>query len=132
MTIVLIGCVGVSVTRGGGSKIPKKKLRTSYVNGPLGWERKTGGRKEFFAYFRYAKFSRFPSEKAARARNGSGRDQELAFSMLALSATGPPAAKRRAPGLVNFVTALAHHFCLALPAAFTQPGSHLFAEHSKY
>ena len=30
-------------------------------------------------------------------------------------------AKRRAPGFVNFVTADAHHFCLALLAAFTQP-----------
>ena len=35
-------------------------------------------------------------------------------------------AKRRAPGLVNFVTA--YHFCLNLPAAFTQPGNHLLAE----
>ena len=30
--------------------------------------------------------------------------------------------------MVNFVTALACHFCLALPAAFTQPGEHLFVE----
>ena len=30
-------------------------------------------------------------------------------------------AKRLSPGLVNFVTALAYHSCLALPAAFTQP-----------
>ena len=37
--------------------------------------------------------------------------------------------KRRSPGLVNFVNALAYHFCLALPAAFTQPGAHLLAEH---
>ena len=29
------------------------------------------------------------------------------------------------PGLENFVTALAYHFCLALPAAFTRPGDHL-------
>ena len=35
-------------------------------------------------------------------------------------------AKRRAPGLVNFVTA--NHFCLNLPAAFTQPGNHPLAE----
>ena len=33
-------------------------------------------------------------------------------------------AKRWFPGLVNFVTAVAYHFCLALPAAFT-PGDHL-------
>ena len=35
---------------------------------------------------------------------------------------------RRAPGLVNFVPALAHHFCLNLPAAFTQPGARLLVE----
>ena len=28
-------------------------------------------------------------------------------------------AKRRAPGLVNFIPALAYHFCLALPAIST-------------
>ena len=32
-------------------------------------------------------------------------------------------AKRRSPGLVNFVPALAYHFCLNLPAAFTKPFS---------
>ena len=37
-------------------------------------------------------------------------------------------AKRWVPGLVNFVHALAYHFCPALVAAFTQPGAHLFAE----
>ena len=36
-------------------------------------------------------------------------------------------AKRRSPGLVNLVTAVAYHFCLALPAAFTQPGYHFFS-----
>ena len=33
--------------------------------------------------------------------------------------------KRRSPGLVNFVAALAYRFCLALPVAFTQPGDQL-------
>ena len=37
-------------------------------------------------------------------------------------------AYRRSPGLVNFVDALAYHFCLAMPAAFTQLGNHLLAE----
>ena len=37
-------------------------------------------------------------------------------------------AKRRSPGLVKFVTALAYRFCLALPTAFTQLGDHLLAE----
>ena len=35
---------------------------------------------------------------------------------------------RRAPGLVNFVLALAYHFCLNLPAAFSQPGARLLVE----
>ena len=33
-----------------------------------------------------------------------------------------------APGFVNFITAVAYHFCLNLPVAFTQPGPHLLAE----
>ena len=37
-------------------------------------------------------------------------------------------AKRRFPGLVNFVTALACHFCLALHTLFTQPGDHFLSE----
>ena len=35
---------------------------------------------------------------------------------------------RRALGLVNLVLALAYHFCLNLPAAFTQPGDRLLVE----
>ena len=35
---------------------------------------------------------------------------------------------RQAPGLVNFVPALAYHFCLNLLAAFTQPGARLLVE----
>ena len=35
---------------------------------------------------------------------------------------------RQAPGLVNFFPALAYHFCLNLPAAFTQPGVRLIVE----
>ena len=37
-------------------------------------------------------------------------------------------ANRWSTGLVSFVPALAYHFCLALPAAFTQPGACLLAE----
>ena len=29
-------------------------------------------------------------------------------------------------GLMNYVSAVAYHFCLNLPAAFTQPGFHSF------
>ena len=35
---------------------------------------------------------------------------------------------KRSLGLVNFVAAVAYHFCLALLAEFTQPGAHLLAE----
>ena len=35
---------------------------------------------------------------------------------------------RRSLGLVNFVPAFAYHFCLNLPAAFTQPGARLLVE----
>ena len=31
-------------------------------------------------------------------------------------------ANPRAPGLVNFVPAVAYHFCLNLPKKFSQPG----------
>ena len=37
-------------------------------------------------------------------------------------------AKVCAPGLVNFTTALAYHFCRSLPAAFTQPGASTLAD----
>ena len=37
-------------------------------------------------------------------------------------------AKRRSPGLVNFVSALSSRFCLTLPAAFMEPGVCLIAE----
>ena len=36
-------------------------------------------------------------------------------------------ARRRSPGLVKFVPAVAQHFSLALPAAFTQPGAPPFS-----
>ena len=39
-------------------------------------------------------------------------------------------AKRQSPGLVIVVPALAYHFCPALLAAFTQPGTHLLAKPS--
>ena len=40
-------------------------------------------------------------------------------------------AKRQSPGLVIVVPALAYHFCPALLAGFTQPGTHLFAKPSR-
>ena len=33
-----------------------------------------------------------------------------------------------APGLVNFITAVANNFCSILPAAFTQPGASTLAD----
>ena len=40
-------------------------------------------------------------------------------------------ANPRTPGLVNFVTAVAYHFCLSLPRAFSQPGARGLADHCK-
>ena len=37
-------------------------------------------------------------------------------------------AKFGAPGLVNFVTAVAYHFCPSLPAAFTQPSASILTD----
>ena len=47
--------------------------------------------------------------------------------------TGEPSivrisAKRRVPGLVNFILALAYYYCLALPAEFMQPEAHTLAQ----
>ena len=36
-------------------------------------------------------------------------------------------AKNWFPGFVNFVLAVAHYICLALPEKFSQPGNHSFA-----
>ena len=38
----------------------------------------------------------------------------------------------QSPGLVNFVPAVAYHFCLNLPAAFKQPGARLLAEPCRF
>ena len=37
-------------------------------------------------------------------------------------------AKMRAPGLVDFVPAVANHFCLNLPRKFSQPWAHFLAQ----
>ena len=36
------------------------------------------------------------------------------------------------PSFVNFVTAVAYHFCLTLPRAFSQPGKHSFGNPCTY
>ena len=41
-------------------------------------------------------------------------------------------AKVGAPGLVNFITAVAFHFCPSLPAALTQPGASTLANLCKW
>ena len=38
------------------------------------------------------------------------------------------AAEVGAPGLVNFIAAVAYHFFPSLPAAFTQPGASTLAD----
>ena len=56
----------------------------------------------------------------------------LAREMLFIPEDVQDPAKRRDQLLVNFVPAVAYHFCLALPAAFKQPGDHLLAEPCAY
>ena len=58
--------------------------------------------------------------------HGHARSRNIAFVFSCISVQGTT--KRLGSGLVNFVTALAYHFCLNFPAAFTQPGDHLSAE----
>ena len=66
------------------------------------------------------------------------RDEKQTPPSLLLLGSGWPmlpvqgSAQRRSPGLVNFVAAVAYYFCLVLPAAFTQPGVHLFADLSAF
>ena len=48
--------------------------------------------------------------------------------MLELRAIVQGSSNRRAPGFVNFVPAVAYHFYLNFPAAFTQPGTRLLEE----
>ena len=43
-------------------------------------------------------------------------------------AAAAAAAVGQSPGLVVFITAVAYHFCLALPVVFTHLGDHFLAE----
>ena len=54
------------------------------------------------------------------------RRKESKFGVSKICVQG--STNRRALGLVNFVPALAYHFSLNLPAAFTQPGARLLVE----
>ena len=104
-----------------------------------------------FAAAAVCKFAKFnPSSRSnafhfLHGRTGGGRNavhQQIQINGL-ITAAGkndvcpsrngyPPSlqcsTKRQSPGLVNFITALSYHFCLALPSAFTQPGAHLIEE----
>ena len=60
---------------------------------------------------------RHPERESARSAPPPQRGWEIQSS-----------AKRRTAGLVNCVPVVAHDFCLALPAAFTQPRPHLLAD----
>ena len=54
------------------------------------------------------------------------RDNQVGVAVIFVRVLG--SSNRQAPGLVNFVPALAYHYCLNLPAAFTLPGAHLLVE----
>ena len=47
----------------------------------------------------------------------------VSISQQNMSVSVQRSAKVGAPGLVNFIPAVAYHFCPRLPAAFTQPGA---------
>ena len=55
-------------------------------------------------------------------RRLSSKLASLLFLLPTMACYIQGSAKRRSPGLVNFVTVVAYHLCLSLPAAFTQPG----------
>ena len=56
-----------------------------------------------------------------RSSEGSGKDRRAQlYNDYVIKGTS-------APGLVNFVIAVAYHFCPSLPAAFTQPGATTFS-----
>ena len=46
------------------------------------------------------------------------------FDIVSYTQTGSP--NECFPGLVNFVPAVAYHFCLNMPRAVSQPGKHSF------
>ena len=62
------------------------------------------------------------------------QNQELAHtyktSLLGCLAYVQRLAKVGAPGLVNFTTAVAYHFCPSVPATFTQAGAWTLADFS--
>ena len=61
-----------------------------------------------------------PSLDPAHITKGT---RALARKSYSVSVALQSLAKRLATGLVNFDPAVAYHFCLALPTAFTQPGT---------
>ena len=68
------------------------------------------------------------SKQTAESKKiGELKEWKMHF-VITLSRKVQGSAKRQSPGLVNFVTPPAYHFCLALPAAFTLPGDQLLAE----
>ena len=70
--------------------------------------------------------STLPSSIMMKERKHLATQLDECIEALSLSLQG--STNRRAPGFVNFVLTLAYHFCLNLPAAFTQPGAHLLVE----
>ena len=70
---------------------------------------------------------RMGPEMRDRRRKGFFFSDALKFSPRG-QARAQRSAKVGAPGLVNFINAVAYRFCPSLPAAFTQPTVHLIAE----
>ena len=66
------------------------------------------------------------SEHVRRGRSAGARGARVAGGESMVHIQG--SAKRLRPGLVNCVPAVAYHFCLNLPRAFSQPGKHSFGD----
>ena len=66
-----------------------------------------------------AEFTFAPPLLAPGVNCALDRDQVVSVPFLSLQGW----AKVSFPGLLNFVPAVAYHFCLNLPAAFSQPGN---------
>ena len=107
--------------RAGGSKDKTTTMTNATYGGVRKHESRRGRRKVNWGTF---------MTPARATKHGGSTGLCTGNGIVTLCVQG--SAKRRSPGLVNSVAAVAYHFCLALPAAFTQPGDHLLADPCTY
>ena len=75
-----------------------------------------------------AEAGRTQEEEDHQQAQGDAPDRRVSKQILCPSTLYKAQLKRWTPGMVKFDPAVAFHFCLALPAAFTQPGAHFLTE----